>query len=647
MIILPPGTRIGLFARVSTDKQVLNDSLTVHLERGKEYTELNQWDLVEVYKLDGISGAAILDHPETKRMMRDVETGHIQGLLFSAVARIGRDLLELLQIEKHLRTHGRYLISTRRGVIDTSTPEGMESFVNEGSRGQSERMELSIRIRAGKKTRAKMGWITASQVPYGYRKVAAGANRAKKLEIDPIEGPIRVLMYDLYLKSQKMMHVAAELNARGYLTRNGKPFNHEIVRDTLKDTTAMGIYYANKRGKGSLVKPESEWIAIEVPALIDKEKWDKCQRLIQANYKKPRRTVHPYSGLLICHCGKPMYVISATDHKTKAERFPPYYQCRECKNRINVEVLDQSIAQVFTAFLIQGLPDDARLELSKAEQRLIGLRKEQKQIRQSKKRWAEAYQAGALDLDGFKGYHAPLVERDTRLTAEIARIEAEQRTEAEQLKAQESASQLIQSITWSELNSQEKHDLLREFVENITLSITEIKIQLLYVPKALQLSEPGLAKLHTLSIQRPDRFDLTSDTTNWAHHIQIKRLEKGHSYREAAKIIGVDCGVLMPSGSRPASPSAIPKIIDYLGYIPWSKTPYAQPTLRDAYKAAREICGINQKQMAARLGISQAAYSRLERGERFNYDLRDLLEEELGIEVERVFQAYHQKTKAR
>jgi site-specific DNA recombinase len=44
-----------------------------------------------VYDLAGQSGKAVMQHPEARRMMKDIERGHITGLVFSKLARLSRN----------------------------------------------------------------------------------------------------------------------------------------------------------------------------------------------------------------------------------------------------------------------------------------------------------------------------------------------------------------------------------------------------------------------------------------------------------------------------------------------------------------------------------------------------------------------------
>ena len=115
--------QVGIWIRVSTDMQVKGDSPEHHEQRAKMYAELNDWDIVKVYKLDAVSGKSVIDHPEAKRMLKDMREGAIEGLIFSKLARLARNTRELLEIADKFKEHNADLISLEE-KIDTSSPAG-------------------------------------------------------------------------------------------------------------------------------------------------------------------------------------------------------------------------------------------------------------------------------------------------------------------------------------------------------------------------------------------------------------------------------------------------------------------------------------------------------------------------------------------
>ena len=63
----------------------------------RAYAEAKGWRVLEVYRLDAVSGKAVMQHPEAKRMLADIRDGTITGLVFSKLARLARNTKELLE----------------------------------------------------------------------------------------------------------------------------------------------------------------------------------------------------------------------------------------------------------------------------------------------------------------------------------------------------------------------------------------------------------------------------------------------------------------------------------------------------------------------------------------------------------------------
>lgn len=51
--------RVGIWIRVSTEDQVRGESPEHHERRARHYAEAKGWDVVEVYRLDAISGKTV------------------------------------------------------------------------------------------------------------------------------------------------------------------------------------------------------------------------------------------------------------------------------------------------------------------------------------------------------------------------------------------------------------------------------------------------------------------------------------------------------------------------------------------------------------------------------------------------------------
>jgi site-specific DNA recombinase len=303
--------RVGIFVRVSTDMQVADESPEHHEQRARYYVGSKEgWEVLEVYRLEAVSGKSVMQHPETRRMLADIEKGHITALVFSKLARLARNTKELLEFAEIFRGRNADLISLSEN-IDTSSPAGRLFYTMIAAMAQWEREEIASRVAASVPVRAKMGKSLGGQASFGYRWTG------NELVIDEREAPVRRLMYELFIKHQRKHTVVQELNAMGYRTRNGSRFSRTTLVRLLRDGTAKGERRANYTrslgdGKAWEKKPVSEWVLIGCPAIVSIELWNECNYIldVQDALVKPRgpKAAYLLSGFVHCTCGKTMYV---------------------------------------------------------------------------------------------------------------------------------------------------------------------------------------------------------------------------------------------------------------------------------------------------------------------------------------------------
>ncbi|MEI7534685.1 MAG: recombinase family protein, partial [Verrucomicrobiae bacterium] len=479
--------RVGIWIRVSTEDQAQGDSPEHHEQRAREYAKFNDWTVVEVYDLAGVSGKTVVENSEAQRMMADVKRGHITGLIFSKLARLARNTKELLEFADFFRQHNADMISLQE-KIDTSSPAGRLFYTMIAAMAQWEREETVDRVKASIAVRAKNGSPLGGPASFGYEW------KDKKLIPHPKEGPVRKLMYELFLKHRRKKAVVRLLNDAGYRTRKGVRFTSKTVTRLLQDPTAKGIHrgnYTTRNGQTNQcsMKPESEWYLHEVEPLVTAEIWDECNKLIDESYSKQKRPakkpVHIFSGVVHCECGQRMYVPSNS----------PKYICRSCRNKITIadldgifceEIKDYSLSPEAIAHYLKSSNETAN-----EKERLVSVQREELQrVRKEIQRTFDLYQQEKLDADGFSKFHAPLEERRKQLEIEIPRLEAEvDILKVSNLSAEEIASQASNLYDhWQTMQPDEKRGIIEIITDKIIVGKDEIIINLSYSPSSKDMA---------------------------------------------------------------------------------------------------------------------------------------------------------------
>lgn len=493
--------QVGVWIRVSTDFQVQADSPEHHEERARYYAKMKGWEVVEIYRLDAVSGKTVMHHHETQRMLKDLRSGHITGLVFSKLARLARSTKELLEFADIFRNEGADLISLAE-QIDTSSPAGRLFFTMISAMAQWEREEISSRVAASVASRARLGKTTGGQAVYGYKWGEDG-----QLQLDETEAPIRKLMYELFLKNQRRSTTADELNALGYRTRNGSKFSDNTVDRLLKDPTAKGQRRANyTKSLGDkmnwVLKPESDWVIAPCPAIISEEVYSQVNTIISIQEQKNKRTGkmgnYLLSGLVSCECGRNMYV---------AQRIQAY-RCQPCKRRINVADIDEIYQDYLTAYLNginkEELVSSSTALITEKQNLLTQTTNERKKLSKKFETFLEMRSNGELSKEQFMEHCTPLNTRIAQLDVAIPELLAEVDFLSVQLASNdvilEEANTL--STQWAEMQLEQRRAFAETITDTITIRNEDIDIALCFMPSS---SENGIISDTTSRIHRSNQ----------------------------------------------------------------------------------------------------------------------------------------------
>ena len=473
---------VGIWIRVSTEDQARGDSPEHHEKRALAYAEAKGWRVVETYRLEAVSGKAVMAHAEAKRMLADVRAGKISGLVFSKLARLARNTKELLEFSEIFRAEGADLVSLQES-IDTSSPAGRLFFTMIAAMAEWEREEITERVRASVPIRAKLGKPLGGAAPFGYRW------RDKKLEPDPSEVPVRVLVHELFVEHKRKKTVARILNERGYRTRRGAPFSDTTLANLLNDPIVKGLHRANytqtdDRSKTWKLKPESEWVYTTVEPIISEELWDECAAILtsQKEGRKPaKRASYLFAGVTFCTCGTKMYVRSNS----------PKYVCEVCRNKIPVLDLEAVYRDQLRHFLISPQEIDAHHQaandaMGEKERLIASSEAEIRKIDAEDQTNFELYRDAKITSDAFGRRHHPLETRRAQLVAELPRLQAELDILRIGAFSREEAIGEAKDLTdrWDDLPYEEKRQIIEAITDRIVVGKEDVEIALLHLPTA-------------------------------------------------------------------------------------------------------------------------------------------------------------------
>lgn len=103
----PARLRIAAYARVSSDSDDQENSFAAQV---KAYTDLiaskPDWELVDIYADEGITGTRTDKRDDFLRLMRDCHKGKIDRILTKSISRFSRNSMDCLRAVRGLRSLG-------------------------------------------------------------------------------------------------------------------------------------------------------------------------------------------------------------------------------------------------------------------------------------------------------------------------------------------------------------------------------------------------------------------------------------------------------------------------------------------------------------------------------------------------------------
>ena len=339
------------------DHKTMSNSITSQRDLACSFVrEQEDMELFDLYIDDGYSGTNF-DRPDFKRMMADVEAGHVNCIIVKDLSRFGRDYIEAGRfIQKTFPAFSvRFIaitdhydsLTADRNTASLVIP--VKNFVND-----SYCRDISGKVKSHQKVKREQGKFIGAFAVYGYCKDPKNKN---KLIPDDYPAGIVKNIFTWKLDGMSNLAIANRLNELGVLspleykkshganyktgfqTKIVSQWSAVAVKRILTNEVYTGTMVQGRREKVNykickfVVKPESEWTkaADTHEAIISMDDYRQVQKLLQMDTRaeKGKTRAHLFSGLLFCgDCKKTMIRRVNKYHETEKG----YYIC-STKNR--------------------------------------------------------------------------------------------------------------------------------------------------------------------------------------------------------------------------------------------------------------------------------------------------------------------------
>jgi len=114
----------AVYCRVSTEEQAQEGfSIRAQEQKLKEYANVKEWSIYNIYLDEGISGKNITERPAINRMINDIKAGRVKNVLVFKLDRLTRSVADLVSLMDIFNENGCAFNSLMES-LDTSTASG-------------------------------------------------------------------------------------------------------------------------------------------------------------------------------------------------------------------------------------------------------------------------------------------------------------------------------------------------------------------------------------------------------------------------------------------------------------------------------------------------------------------------------------------
>lgn len=323
-----------IYVRVSSDDQARHGySLESQIERCAElarnkfqYRDENMMVLIEA----GERGDNP-DRPMINYVLELLQRGVGQKVFFLHPDRMSRYLYLQMEISARIWDLGCDMEFVEFELVKEN-PESMLMFNIQGSIAQYNKAKILANTKRGRRAKALKGQMVGMRRLYGY----SFDKKEDRLIEEPQEKAVYLMMVDWLLNGKRSCSaIARELSSRGVPAPNGRIWYQATISRILKNEAYTGTYYYGKteviqtKGKAKISsKEKEEWIAIPIPAYIDKATYDLIQGRLSATAKSSAgRPSARYLLKGLVRCGRcDGAVTSGVTTRTKTRKLT-YYCC--------------------------------------------------------------------------------------------------------------------------------------------------------------------------------------------------------------------------------------------------------------------------------------------------------------------------------
>jgi site-specific DNA recombinase len=443
--------RIAVYLRVSTTRQMQDQTIAQQLERLQSHIQAQGWAMPEtnILRDDGYSGAN-LKRPGLDRLRDRAAAAEFDLVLITAPDRLARNYVHQVLLLEELQRHGCRVEFLDRPM--SQDPHDQLLLQIRGAVAEYERTLIAERMRRGRLAKLRAGALLPwTRPPYGYRVDPERPRDPAGVRLDAAEAAIVAEIFAWYLgDNHSLLSVVGRLQTLDVPSPSGKKmWGLATLRGILTNPVYAGQVYAGRtrvrpprirrsathpigRPKDSqLPVPEDEWIAVaQVPAIVTVDQLAQVKAKLAHNQSFASRNnkTHQYLLRALVSCGKcamacqarcvqPHNLYYICTGKARPRRRLPEQHCPSryapagqldelvwrdlCELLTHPDLIAQALSRAHGG---QWLPQELQA-------RCENLRKGQQQLQHQLDRLTEAYLSGIIPLPEYQRRRGELEQR--------------------------------------------------------------------------------------------------------------------------------------------------------------------------------------------------------------------------------------------
>ena len=311
---------VAVYLRLSRDDESDGgaESNSIRSQRDMIRSFIRKQDDMEIYDIyvdDGWSGANF-DRPSFRRMMEDIEAGHVDCVIVKDLSRFGRDYIEAGRlIQKTFPAFSVRFIALNDN-FDSLTADFNEktlvlpvkNFVNDAYCS-----DISKKVRSHQQVKREKGDFIGAFAVYGYRKDPENINR---LLVDEYAAGIVKKIFAWKIAGLSNLAIAEKLDGMGILSpmeykkSQREKFSTGFVTHVKAKWSAVAVkrILTNELYTGMMVQGKNEKVSHKVKRSVEKpkEEWVRVPDT-HTRASAGKAGCHMFTGFLFCgDCGEPM-----------------------------------------------------------------------------------------------------------------------------------------------------------------------------------------------------------------------------------------------------------------------------------------------------------------------------------------------------